>query len=68
MTKTGIIEIVNDKKFNLDKTIYPSFNYSLIKKINNKYIVIHGKLKMVYDWHRTREIEETAWLFERMML
>jgi hypothetical protein len=45
MTKTGFIEIVNDKKFNLDKTIYPSFNYSLIKKINNKYIVIHGKLK-----------------------
>jgi hypothetical protein len=27
-----------------------------------------GYTKMVYDWHRTREIEETAWLFERMIL
>jgi hypothetical protein len=28
----------------------------------------HGYKKMVYDWMRTREIEETAWLHERMML
>jgi hypothetical protein len=27
-----------------------------------------GYRKMVYDWHRTREIEEIAWSFERMML
>jgi hypothetical protein len=27
-----------------------------------------GYRKMIYDWQRTREIEETAWLFERMML
>lgn len=45
MTKKGSIEISGDKKLNLDRTLYPSFNYSLIRKRNNKYLIIHGRLK-----------------------
>jgi hypothetical protein len=54
-------DLLENQFDSIPKTV--SINSELWKKRSYQ-----GYRKMVYDWHRTREIEETAWLLERMML